>query len=195
MSATFRPLLAAAVLTAAFAACDDPLAIEPQFEVMADTFAVYGINEAPPGAPSAVSLYGSVNGVPAVTAGPTFSFDFAIDVGPGGTLTLIPNSRVGNAMVRPHRVGLQVVSESYESLTRAPAAGYTYDSLLVVTPGQTIAVQSSDPVACPVSYLGTSIYGKLVIDSVRADPARVFLRSTVDPNCDFRSLLPGVPKD
>lgn len=195
MPATFRPLLAAAVMIAAFAACDDPLAIEPQFEVNADTFSVYSINEAPAGAPSAVSLYASVNSVPAVAAGPTFSFDFAIDVGPGGTITLIPNSRVGNAMVRPHRVGLQVVSESYESLTRAPAGGYKYDSLLVVTPGQTIAVQSSDPVACPVSYLGTSIYGKLVIDSVSAAPARVFLRSTVDPNCDFRSLLPGIPKD
>ena len=66
---------------------------------------------------------------------------------------------------------------------------------MVVTPGQVVAVQAADPAACPVPYLGTNIYGKLVIDSVRTSPTRVYFRSTVDPNCDFRSLLPGVPKD
>ncbi|MBA3891443.1 MAG: hypothetical protein H0X64_13025 [Gemmatimonadaceae bacterium] len=195
MPATFRPLLAAAALTAAFTACSDPNAIEAQFAIVTDTFAVFSINDAPSGAPTAISLFASVNGVPAVTAGPTFSFDFAVDAQGTGSVTLIPNSRVGNAMVRPHRVGLQVVPGTFDALTRAPASGYKYDSLLVITPGQVVAVQAFDPFACPVAFLGTSIYGKLVVDSVRTGPTRVFFRSTVDPNCDFRSLLPGVPKD
>lgn len=195
MPATFRPLLAAAALTAAFTACGDPYAVEAQFAVASDTFAVYTLNDAPAGAPTAIALYASVSGVPAVTAGPSFAFDLAVDAQGTSTVTLIPNSRVGNAMVVPHRVGLQVVPGTFEALTRAPAGDYKYDSLLVVTPGQVVAVQSADPSACPVPYLGTNIYGKLVVDSVRTAPTRVFFRSTVDPNCDFRSLLPGVPKD
>lgn len=195
MPATFRPLFAAAALTAAFTACGDPYAVEAQFAVVSDTFAVFSLNDAPPGAPTAISLFASLNGVPAVTAGPSFAFDVAVDVAGTGTVTLIPNSRVGNGMVVPHRVGLQVVEGTFDALTRAPAGGYKYDSLLVVTPGQVVAVQASDPVACPVPYLGTSIYGKLIVDSIRPSPTRVFFRSTVDPNCDFRSLLPGVPKD
>lgn len=194
MPATIRPLLAAAVLTAALSACDDPYSIEPQFAVVSDTFAVYGINQAPIGAPTAISLFGAASGTPAVTATASFGFDFAIDAA-GGSVTLIPNSRVSNGMVRTHRVGLQVVSEPFADLTHAPSGGYKYDSLLVITPGQTVAVQAFDPVACPISYLGTSIYGKLVVDSIVASPARVFFRTTVDPNCDFRSLLPGIPKD
>lgn len=195
MPATFRPLLAAAALTAAFTACGDPYAVEAQLEVTSDTFAVYGLNDAPAGAPTAISLYATVGGVPAVAAGPTFRFDVAVDVAGNGAVTLIPNSRVANGMLVPHRVGLQVVPGTFEALTRAPAGGYKYDSLLVVTPGQVVAVQAADPAACPVPYLGTNVYGKLVVDSIRGTPARVFFRSTIDPNCDFRSLLPGLPKD
>lgn len=195
MPATFRPLLAAAALTAAFTACGDPYAVEAQYAVTSDTFAVYSLNDAPAGAPTAISLYASLNDDPAVTAGPSFAFDIAVEAAGAGAVTLIPNSRVANPMVRPHRVGLQVVPGTFDALTRAPAGNYKYDSLLVVTPGQVVAVQTADPSACPLPYLGTNIYGKLVVDSIRSSPTRVFFRSTVDPNCDFRSLLPGVPKD
>ena len=195
MSATYRPLLAAVLLTAALAACQDPYAPEAQFEVVTDTFAIYGINDAPLAAPTAVSLFNAVTGVPAVTAAPNFSFDFALDVADDGTITLLPNSRVANRMLSPHRVGFQRVDVPFASLTAAPASGYTFDSLLVVAPGQTIAIQSADPNACPVPYLGTWIYAKFVIDSVAEQPARIFVRTTVDANCDFRSLLPGIPED
>lgn len=195
MPAIFRPFLAAAASIAAFTACGDPNAVEAQFAVATDTFAVFDINEAPTGAPTAISLFASVTGLPSVVAGPSFSFDVAVATSGTSTVTLIPNSRVGNGLVRTHRVGLQVVPGTFEALTRAPAGGYKYDSLLVVTPGQVVAVQASDPFACPVAFLGTSIYGKLVVDSIRRAPGRVFFRSTVDPNCDFRSLLPGVPRD
>jgi glycine cleavage system aminomethyltransferase T len=58
-----------------------------------------------------------------------------------------------------------------------------------------VGIQSADPNACPVPYLGTWIYAKFVIDSVAEQPARIFVRTTVDANCDFRSLLPGIPED
>ena len=83
-------------------------------------------------------------------------------------------------------------ARALEALARHGAPGKLR---VVVTPGQVVAVQSADPSACPVPYLGTHIYGKLIVDSVSASPTRVYFRTTVDPNCDFRSLLPGVPKD
>ena len=59
MPATFPPLLAAATLVAAFAACDDPYAIKAQFPVVADTAVLYSINTAPVGAPTAYYLAGA----------------------------------------------------------------------------------------------------------------------------------------
>lgn len=199
MPATIRPLLAAGLLTAALVACDDPYAVEPQLEVVADSFVVFGINDAPVGGASAISLVGAPTRQQAVPATASLNFDIAVDVNADGSVRLITPRALINVLpdprTLPHRVGLQVVSSSYETLLLAPGRGYTFDSLLTVTPGQTVAVQSANTVACPVPYLGTMLYAKLVVDSVRMNPARVFFRSTVDPNCDFRSLVPGIPKD
>lgn len=199
MTATVRPLLAAALLTAALAACDDPYAVEAQFEVAVDTFSVYSINDVPVGGPSAISLFGVLSNQPAVAATPALAFDLAVDVTvdgrarfitPRALVSLVPDSRTP-----PHPVGLQVVSTAYAALEVAPTGGYVYDSVLTVTPGQTVVVQSANPAACPVPYLGRMIYAKLVVDSVKRAPGRVFVRTTVDPNCDFKSLVPGIPKD
>jgi hypothetical protein len=35
----------------------------------------------------------------------------------------------------------------------------------------------------------------MVIDSVRLTTRQLFLRITAEPNCGFRSFLPGVPRD
>ena len=198
MPATSRPLIAAAVLTAALAACSDPYAVDPQFDVVADTFFVYGINDVPVAAPSALLLYGATSGTPATSATSALNFDVAVDVTADGSVRFVTPraliSVVPDPRTPPHSVGLQVVGEAYDALRLAPPGGYKYDSLLTVTPGQTVVVQSLNQSVCP-PYVGNAIYGKLVVDSVRLNPARVFLRTTVDPNCDFRSLVPGKPED
>jgi hypothetical protein len=33
----------------------------------------------------------------------------------------------------------------------------------------------------------------LVVDSVHANEGLIFARATVDPNCGYRSFLPGIP--
>lgn len=198
MPATSRPLIAAAVLTAALAACSDPYAVDPQYDVLVDTFFVYGINEVPIASPSALVLFGATTGTPATPATTALNFDVAVDVTAGGDVRLVTPrafiSVVPNPGTPPHSVGLQVVSEAFDGLRTAPSGGYAYDSLLTVSPGETVVVQSRNPAICP-PYFGTAIYGKLVVDSVRMNPARVFLRTTIDPNCDFRSLVPGKPED
>lgn len=200
MPATFRQLSVAAALIAAVAACDDPYAIEAQREVVADTTVLYSVSSAPIGAPTAYYLLGAASRQAAVVANPSFAFDVAVQVSDAGAVQLItPNALIGVPPapdVRPHRVGLQVVEGAFAALTLAPVGGYAYDSLLTVTPGQTVALQSANQVACPGLYMGQHYYAKLVVDSVRTDPARVFLRVTTDPNCDYRSLVPGaVPEE
>jgi hypothetical protein len=200
MPATFRQLSVAAAVIAAVAACDDPYAVEAQRTVVADTTLLYSVSSAPIGAPTAYYLLGASSRQAAVVANASFAFDVAVQVSEAGGVQLItPRALIGvppDPQVYPHRVGLQRVDGAFDALTLAPVSGYTYDSLLTVTPGQTIALQSANPNACPVLYLGQHFYAKLVVDSVRTAPARVYLRATTDPNCDFRSLVPGaVPEE
>lgn len=196
MPATFRPLLAAATLVAAFAACDDPYAIKAQFPVVADTAVLYSINTAPVGAPTAYYLAGAPSRQAAVAANAGFGFDVAVSVLADGSVRLITPTALAALIPdpgsAPHPVGLQLLpGVGFDTLSLAPASGYTYDSLLTVTPGQTVAIQSATLAACPVAYLGRNFHAKMVVDSVRGDPARVYLRAVIDPNCDFRSLKPG----
>lgn len=196
MPATFRPLLAAAAFVAAFAACDDPYAIEAQYPVVADTTVLYGINSAPVGAPTAYFLVGASSGQAAVAANAGFGFDVAVSVLADGSVRFITPTALAalipNRESIPHPVGLQLLpGVGFDTLSLAPASGYTRDSVLTVTAGQTVAVQSATPAGCPVSYLGRNFHAKMVVDSVRGDPARVYLRVVTDPNCDYRSLKPG----
>ena len=197
MPATFRPLLVAAAFVAAFAACDDPYAIEAQYPVVSDTTVLYGINSAPVGAPTAYYLVGAPSRQAAVAANAGFGFDVAVSVLADGSVRLITPTALAalipNGESVPHPVGLQLLAGvGFDTLSLAPAAGYTRDSVLTVTPGQTVAVQSANSAGCPpVGYLGRNFHAKMVVDSVRGDPARVYLRVVTDPNCDFRSLKPG----
>lgn len=200
MPATFRQLSVAAALIAAVAACDDPYAVEAQRTVVADTVVLYSVSSAPIGAPTAYYLIGASSRQAAVAANSAFAFDVAVNVDGAGAVQLItPRALIGvppDPQVYPHEVGLQRVEGAFDALTLAPTGGYTLDSLLTVTPGQTVALRSANPAACPVAYLGRHFYAKLVVDSVKADPARVYLRATTDPNCDFRSLVAGaVPEE
>jgi hypothetical protein len=195
MPATFRPLLAAAAFVAAFAACDDPYAIEAQYPVVSDTTMLYSINSAPIGAPTAYYLIGAPSRQAAVAANAGFGFDVAVSALADGSVRLITPMALAALIPDPesvpHPVGLQLLpGVGFDTLSLAPASGYT-DSVLTVTPGQTVAVQSATPVACRGSYLGRNFHAKMVVDSVRGDPARVYLRVVTDPNCDFRSLKPG----
>lgn len=200
MPATFRQLSVAAALIAAVAACDDPYAVEAQREVVADTVVLYSVSSAPIGAPTAYYLLGASSRQAAVVADASFAFDVAVNVDDAGTVRLItPRALIGlplDPRAYPHEVGLQLVEGAFGALALAPVSGYRLDSLLTVTPGQTVALRSANPAACPVAYLGRHFYAKLIVDSVKTDPARAYLRATTDPNCDFRSLVPGaVPEE
>jgi len=142
-------------------------------------------------APSAIDLF---RGPVPVTS--SYSFDLAVELSGTDRVLFIPNSRLAGGLVATHRVGLQRTGDAFDAVHTAPISGYKYDSVFVVRPGETVIVESANPAACAVPFYGTVIYAKFVVDSIKTAPGRVYLRTTVDPNCGFRSLVAGsTPKE
>ena len=177
-------------------ACDDPLALRATTAVQSDTLVAFAMSGTPVSFPSA---YNSSSGV-VVRVDPFILFDVAFDLQGSGSIKLIParlvssTRQLGNGQVAAtQRVGLQVMTGTFESVRKAPGGGYKYDSTVTVTPGQTVVVEVASD-ACQFS-LAQLLYAKVVVDSVKADSRQVFFRATRDPNCGFKSFAPGVPKD
>jgi hypothetical protein len=195
MTARLRAGLAAATLAAAaMLACGDPNAPEARFENYADTLALYALNGAPRGAPTAIHLIDGVSGTPAVTTDGAFDLDVAVDIDAQGRPVLYPVRAVAASFLGKHRVGIRRTTQPFDAITEAPTDQYVYDSLAVVALGEPVLVESADPEAVSLCFGGGVIYAKMVVDSVQAATRRVFVRVTADPNCGFKSLVvPGVP--
>jgi hypothetical protein len=196
MTARLRAGLAAATLVAAtLLACGDPNAPAATFDNYADTLQLYALNGAPRGAPTAVSLVAGRTGNSGVTTDLAFLFDVAVDIDTLGRPVLYPVRTVAAPFLGRHRVGIRRTTEPFESIVSAPTDKYTYDSVAVLTVGEVVLIESADADACPGSFTTGLIYGKIVIDSIRTATRRLFLRVTGNPNCGFRSLVPGRPTD
>jgi hypothetical protein len=52
-----------------------------------------------------------------------------------------------------------------------------------------MAVNVLDP-SCAFSLGGTSIAAKMTVDSVNASTRKIYLRTVVDPNCGYLSVVP-----
>lgn len=197
-----RALLPATVIGVATsaAACGgtDPYAPVATLTTQSAAFQVYALSTAPSLLPTALSLYGFEAVRPAVRSNLSLTFDMAFDVDGSGRVRLLQPKLLVAPQSAALVTGFQVVSNTtFEGLTRAPTGGYQYDSAMVVTPGQVVAIQTqgSGP-ASVVCAISTPMYAKLVVDSVRAvnGTSAVFFKVRVDKNCGFRSLEEGLPK-
>lgn len=189
MSKLVAPLLAVLAVTAV--ACGDITRPKAALPTGRDSTVIYALNGAPPGAPTAIYLPTAS----AVQADGNFRFDVAFDIDPNGKVLLLPLRTVATNLSQTYRVGLQTSTRAFDSLLIAPKSGYHYDSTLVVTPGTTVVVETQDVAACGLSYVGSTMYGKIVVDSINAAKRLLYTRFVVDPNCGFYSLGPGVPKE
>ena len=193
-----RPIVRFAAMFAAVAglsACSDTLGLRASRAVAYDTLSAYGMTSTPVSFPVA---YSASDGL-VVRVDPSISFDVAFDLTADSKVRLIPARRIsttrlitGLATATP-RVGMQLVKGTFESMTKAPSGGYAYDSTFVVAPGDGVVLELSGD-ACQYS-LSSQLYAKLVVDSVAATRRQVYFRAVRDPNCGFRSLQPGVPKN
>lgn len=198
MTARQRAGLAAATFAAAaMLACGDPNEPEALFENYADTLALFALNGAPRGAPTAIRIIAGVGGTPAVTTEVPFDIDLAVDLDGQGRPRLYPVRAVASPLVFParHQVGILRTTRAFDEITEAPDEGYVPDTAATVAVGEVVLIQSTDPAACN-TFFGGAVYAKMVIDSVHTATRRIYLRITADPNCGFQSLrVPGIPTD
>jgi hypothetical protein len=191
MRGRFVALLVAMGATAGVDACGDVTAVRAQFENFGDSLALHAMNGSPPSLAAAVLIRGAA----AVPITSDFNFDVAVDLDDTGAVVLHTVKAVASEFIAAHRVGLNTTSDAFESVLRSPTSGFVYDSSLTVPIGRTILVDVIDPSCSAFSFLGQNIRGKLVVDSVKVAERRIFMRAFVDPNCGFRSLAPGTPKE
>lgn len=180
-------LVALAVAGIGAAACDDPFAPRATTSVRTDSFIVYSVSQTPVNVPAAFNV---IFFTP-LRLEPTYGFDIAFDIDETGKVVLIPVTLVGGAVTANRRVGLQKVTGDYASLTRAPTSGYKYDSTLTLAVDEAAALElSTDVCQFQTSQL---VYAKMQIKAIDPVSRTIVFRMTYDPNCGFRSFLPGVP--
>lgn len=180
-----RFLLTALALVLVATACD-ATGQKASYANIQRQFSLFALTGAPVNAPTAISFLGG----PTI-ADSKFSFDVAVDMDAAGATRVIPVRTLASAFSSGgQRVGLQLVPGSFESLVEAPQAGYDTLGAKVVAVGSVLAVEIQDLRTCLYSQRGTSIYGKMVIDSVRVGERRIYGRTVVDVNCGFRELRP-----
>jgi len=200
----FRQLVSSVGISAVVVgvcACDNPNSTTTLISVVADTLQVFALTGTPPSYPAAfLASSGAVT-----RADGSFNFDVAFDITPSNEVLVYPQKLVGIPCVagalncggtaggKP--VGLQRVTVAFDSLERAPAAEYQFDSTFTLTPGQALVMQVQSASACPLSF-STVMYSKFVIDSIDTVRRSIYFRSVNDPNCGYRSLVAGAtPKN
>ena len=200
----FRQIVSSVGLAAVVfgvSACDNPNTTTTLISVIADTLQVFALTGTPPSYPAAfLASSGAVT-----RADGSFNFDVAFDISPSNEVVVYPQKLVGVPCVagavncggalggKP--VGLQRITVAFDSLERAPAAGYQFDSTFTLTPGQGLVMQVQSASECPLAF-STVMYSKFVVDSIDATRRSIYFRSVNDPNCGYRSLIPGTtPKN
>ncbi|HEX3867812.1 MAG TPA: hypothetical protein VHV78_13715 [Gemmatimonadaceae bacterium] len=182
-------VLAAAVVTIAGVGCGTFTGVPASLPTISDSGIVYAINGAPPGAPTALYVFGGS----LLAADATFTFDVAFDIDSTGAVVVIPQSAVASGLAPTHTVALQLVPGLFDNIASAPKSGYRADTATVLPITRTMAIQSQDTNACGTSITGSTVYGKVTVVAVDPIARTINVRFTTDPNCGFFSFASGIP--
>ncbi len=182
------PLLAAAGLL--MLACSDPLALPPASQLtVEDTVTLFAATATPVRTASAYNLITQ----DVARTDRTVDFDFAVDLVPGtGTdtdLVILPRGALGFLLDG----GVQRTTSAFDAITLAPTSGYEREAPLVVASGDVVLLASRLQ-QCNFG-ISRPYYAKLRVESIDRAQRSVVLRIRVDPNCGYRGLAPGIPKD
>lgn len=190
------PLLTSALilpLTASFSACADPLRITATEPVFSATLQVYAFSQAPPAYPAGISiLFGR-----AVPVSVMSGFDLALDISDDGRAVIYTPRALVNPLAGVRPMGLLHVGGFFEDLLSAPQVPYAYDSLLTVSVGEVVVVESNRSGSgdlCSFA-LASNIYAKLRVSFIDEVTSAMTVDLTVNPNCGFRSFEPGIPQN
>ena len=175
-------------------ACRDPLELKANLETTTDTLTVYALSGTPPGYPTALSIIART-GLAVTSFG---GFDVAFDIDPSGNVLVHAARRVVSFGPQVPQVGLQIVPGTFESNHAAPTTGYKVDSTIVASVGDVIMVEAvhnnGEQDVCTFA-LSPNLYAKISIDEVFLATRTIRFRLGFDPNCGFRSFLPGIPTE
>ena len=194
----FRATYFLALTACAFAAaaCGDPFAIKAPYQTVTDSFTISALTRTPTSA-RALWRIGDFLRYRLDSIGSPFDLGFDFDA--TGRITVYPARTIAapppGTLITAPTVGVQSTADPYAGVDRAPASGYTVDTAIVVTKGQTVFVRStSNYCALQASRTGgTQLYAKFVVDSIDTVNRRLVIRSTIQPSCNFRSFATGVP--
>ena len=193
-----RIIVFLAALAASLVACQNLAAPKAYTDTVADTLRASAFTGTPTGSRSALGLYSNRTfpSSPDVFAPDgSLDFDLIFDIDASGKPVVIPVSKIA-ICTRTCQVGLQIVTDSsFDQLTKARSKGYTYDTQFTLDVGKPVYIVAKST-ACATDLYSNDMYAKLVVDSVHTVDRSVFFRVVTDPNCGFRSLVPGVtPKN
>jgi hypothetical protein len=174
---------------ATLAGCEDPVSIIA-IDNRDRQFAVFALNGTLATLPAGILVQEAI----AVRIDANLGFDLAFDLKSADSIAVHTVGFVASQLTQPRRVGLQSTSASFSEATTAPISGYVYDSTLAVGIGQTVFVDVFDA-SCAGSILGQNIRGKLRVDSLDFANRTIYLHVLSNPNCGFKSLVVGTPKD
>ncbi len=189
-SAAAATVLAIAGLS--LSACKDTNVIQPDEPVTTDTLVAYALTGTPASYPSglAVTLRSTVR------VDGTGSFDVGFDLDAHNNIIVSPVRVLVSSLSGAPQVGIQLDTlVPFDSIKSAPGGYYRPDTAVVVRTGQPFVLLTSRTTASEACLYNPvpQIYAKVVVDSVQLSTRALYLRVTTDPDCGYRSLVPGLP--
>jgi hypothetical protein len=183
----------AAGLVGALAACDDDLGLAAFAVRDPVEMTVYAMNGTAQRLPAGIEI----RSLAVKSIDPSWAFDLAFDLDASNAIVVHTVRDVSTELVNLPRIGLQKSTLSFNELIDAPTSGFVYDSLLTIPIGQLVVVDKVDPTCNRLggAFLGFNIRAKFVVDSINASRRAIYLKVLSNPNCGFKSLEPGEPKD
>jgi len=183
--------VALSLLAVALVGCDDDTRFPAQFDNRFYNISVGAMNGTPLSEPAALSTYDTF----IVRLDGSYNFDVAFDLDGAGRPVIVPQPLVGTASGSSRPVGLQRMGRDFAAVTIAPRSrsDWVLDSAMTVAIGEVIAVQSR-PTPCNFDF-EPFLYSKLKVDSVNTTTRKLYVTVVTNPNCGYRSFLPGRPTD
>jgi hypothetical protein len=189
--------LALTLCAIAATSCGDPFTIRPPSVSATDSFSIRALTRTPASA-RALWRMGSFQRFRLDSIGAPF--DLGLDIDAAGKVVVYPARTIatpppgGPAGTVPPTVGLLVGTQSYVATDRAPETGYRADTAVTVAVGTTVLVRSTSTYCNTQPTGGTLLYAKFVVDSINTTNRELFVRSTIQLSCNFRSFAAGVPE-
>jgi hypothetical protein len=195
MQSRLSALLVAVAAVAWLGGCDERSPFDARFTNELQSKNLYAMNGTPPSLPSAVSLRGRQRINDVVRIDQSWLFDFAFDMDSIGVVKVYSVKTVASELsLQLNRVGFALDSvHSFDQIIEAPTSGYKYDTSMTLRPDRVLLIDVFEA-GCANEFTGFNIRAKLQIDSIDVANRGIHFKILTNPNCGFRSLLPGLPK-